>query len=172
LPIGSGRPAPFYFTPEADNISKIKGNLYENLLDQDRDRLQAEQKNPLLDQQLSFFRAINRYEVTLSPGDLLLIPPFWWHEVENITPESIGVSTRWAYLTPHTTNRVFFPWVMYRLPTTAKVIRFEILPTLFNIHNGKKGPTNLLNPRKRWKNYLSSGNKKTHPAIRISGGIL
>jgi len=35
------------------------------------------------------------YEVTLEPGDLLALPPWWWHAVENLTERSVGVATRW-----------------------------------------------------------------------------
>ena len=34
------------------------------------------------------------WECTLEPGDVLFNPPFWWHQVRNITP-SIGVGFRW-----------------------------------------------------------------------------
>ena len=37
------------------------------------------------------------FEVELDQGDILLIPPFWWHQVENPT-ESIGVASRWHHL--------------------------------------------------------------------------
>lgn len=36
-----------------------------------------------------------RYSVTLNPGDVLLNPPWFWHAVENITPTSVAVATRW-----------------------------------------------------------------------------
>lgn len=34
------------------------------------------------------------WECLLEPGDVLFNPPFWWHQVTNITP-SIGVGFRW-----------------------------------------------------------------------------
>lgn len=36
-----------------------------------------------------------RYWTTLEPGDVLLNPPWWWHTIDNLTPTSIGVATRW-----------------------------------------------------------------------------
>lgn len=36
----------------------------------------------------------DRYETTLEPGDVLWNPPFWWHDVVNLSPVSIGVSCR------------------------------------------------------------------------------
>ena len=40
-------------------------------------------------------RFANRYEVILNPGDVLWVPPFVWHYVENIT-DSIGVAYKFA----------------------------------------------------------------------------
>ena len=34
------------------------------------------------------------WECILEPGDVLFNPPFWWHQVKNLTP-SIGVGFRW-----------------------------------------------------------------------------
>lgn len=34
------------------------------------------------------------WECLLEPGDVLFNPPFWWHQVTNVTP-SIGVGFRW-----------------------------------------------------------------------------
>lgn len=36
------------------------------------------------------------HEVHLQAGDVLLVPPFWWHQVDNPT-ESIGVAMRWHH---------------------------------------------------------------------------
>ena len=36
------------------------------------------------------------HEVLLHAGDVLLVPPFWWHQVDNPT-ESIGVAMRWHH---------------------------------------------------------------------------
>lgn len=37
------------------------------------------------------------HAVHLHAGDILLVPPFWWHQVDNPT-ESIGVAARWHHL--------------------------------------------------------------------------
>lgn len=44
-------------------------------------------------------RHLRGYEVELSPGDVLFVPPFWWHKVANPTV-SIGVGFRWFPLGP------------------------------------------------------------------------
>lgn len=36
------------------------------------------------------------YKAHLRPGDVLLNPPWWWHAVNNLTPETIGCATRWV----------------------------------------------------------------------------
>jgi hypothetical protein len=41
------------------------------------------------------FAHANRFIVDLEPGDVLLIPAWWWHDVENTSPSSIGLATRW-----------------------------------------------------------------------------
>lgn len=40
-------------------------------------------------------QSVPRYTTVLKPGDVLVNPPWWWHAVENLTPSSIGVATRW-----------------------------------------------------------------------------
>lgn len=46
----------------------------------------------------SLYKYCPRYEVTLNPGDVLLNPPWWWHTIDNITPTSVAVATRWDAL--------------------------------------------------------------------------
>lgn len=41
------------------------------------------------------YRYCPRYSVTLNPGDVLLNPPWWWHCIDNLTPKSVAVATRW-----------------------------------------------------------------------------
>ncbi len=48
-----------------------------------------------------------RYEVTLEPGDVVYTPSWWWHSVENMTRETIGVATRWHAEKDLLTNRLF-----------------------------------------------------------------
>ena len=41
-----------------------------------------------------------KYEITLEPGDVLWVPPFMWHQVENPT-ESIGIAYRFMATRPN-----------------------------------------------------------------------
>ena len=44
------------------------------------------------------FARATRYEVELDPGDVLLSPPWWWHDVRNTSEDTIGLATRWLDL--------------------------------------------------------------------------
>lgn len=44
------------------------------------------------------FPLVDEYEVTLEPGDVMWIPPYWWHYVENLSQVTIGVGYRTASL--------------------------------------------------------------------------
>jgi len=35
------------------------------------------------------------YKVILRPGDVLYNPYYWWHSVESLSTENVGISTRW-----------------------------------------------------------------------------
>ncbi|SNS59492.1 Cupin-like domain-containing protein [Ekhidna lutea] len=43
-----------------------------------------------------YFKHIPVYKVTLQPGDLLYNPPWWWHDVRNLSPLTVGCATRWV----------------------------------------------------------------------------
>ena len=44
----------------------------------------------------AIYERFPRYEVVLEPGDLLLNTSWWWHEVENLDPVTIGCAVRHA----------------------------------------------------------------------------
>ncbi len=48
-----------------------------------------------------------KYRIVLEEGDVLLNPPWWWHEIENLTPFPIGIATRWIVLDYNRTNTLF-----------------------------------------------------------------
>jgi oxalate decarboxylase/phosphoglucose isomerase-like protein (cupin superfamily) len=41
-----------------------------------------------------FFPYIDYYEFDLNPGDILLVPPYWWHQVKN-EEEAVGLAVKW-----------------------------------------------------------------------------
>jgi hypothetical protein len=53
------------------------------------------------------YRGCPRSEVVLEPGDALLNPPWWWHQVVNLDELTVGCATRWAGLPIPETNRLF-----------------------------------------------------------------
>ncbi len=42
------------------------------------------------------FNRIPKYVSTIEAGDLLVLGPWWWHMVDNITATTIAVATRWV----------------------------------------------------------------------------
>lgn len=61
------------------------------------------------------------YPVHLRAGDVLLIPPFWWHQVDNPT-ESIGVASRWHH-PAHFLSQSVFLTLMTLSATNPNVVR-------------------------------------------------
>jgi len=58
-------------------------------------------EHPLFAEYCPRFRAIVR------AGDVLLNPPWWWHEIQNTSPFSIGLSSRWLVEEYPHTNSLF-----------------------------------------------------------------
>ncbi|MDJ0677048.1 MAG: cupin-like domain-containing protein [Calothrix sp. MO_167.B42] len=54
-----------------------------------------------------FKRYCPKYRTTLKKGDVLLNPPWWWHEIKNQTPFTIGMATRWIVFNHQRTNFLF-----------------------------------------------------------------
>lgn len=42
------------------------------------------------------YRRVPKYRGVMREGDALVLPPYWWHAVTNLSPLTIGVSTRWS----------------------------------------------------------------------------
>ena len=47
-----------------------------------------------LSQYPEIYKYLPRYEVSLDPGDILWIPPWWWHRIRNDPGLSIGIAIR------------------------------------------------------------------------------
>jgi hypothetical protein len=45
--------------------------------------------------EVPLYRYCPRFTVDLEKGDVLLVPSWWYHSVENLTERSLGVATRW-----------------------------------------------------------------------------
>lgn len=61
-----------------------------------------------------------RFKTVVRKGDVLLNPPWWWHEIKNITPFTIGVSSRWLSMRYVATN-TFYDLLSVFSPSVWKV---------------------------------------------------
>jgi hypothetical protein len=50
----------------------------------------------VLERDVPLYAYVPKYVTDLKPGDVLFLPAWWWHAIDNLTPATIGVSTRWA----------------------------------------------------------------------------
>ena len=48
------------------------------------------------DPRARLFQYCPHQEVTLKPGDVLFIPPYYWHSVRNVESRTLAVATRWG----------------------------------------------------------------------------
>ena len=46
-------------------------------------------------------------ETVLRPGDVVFVPGWWWHDIENLTDTSIGFASRWAVPSVRVANPLF-----------------------------------------------------------------
>lgn len=49
-----------------------------------------------LDPKARLFQHCPHHEIVLEPGDVLLVPPFFWHSVRNLDAQTLAVATRWC----------------------------------------------------------------------------
>lgn len=76
----------------------------------------------------STFHKIPYYECILEPGDIIFIPSYLWHYVENMTP-TIGVGIRWISPINSIKNSPLF----------ASLELFNTSPSIFTTLNWKNG---------------------------------
>lgn len=81
----------------------------------------------------NMYKYIDQYETLLKPGDVLWVPTFYWHTVENTT-NSIGVGYRWF--------NPFTPFVT--APLYMFLNFFATKPPIWNILKLSKEDINLL----------------------------
>ncbi len=91
--VGTGASA--YYISEAGISSNVYKNNFEKLSSKDKDSINDSQKSFISPKMKELFESVSRYEVVLNPGDVLLIPAWWWHDVENITDSTVAVASRW-----------------------------------------------------------------------------
>ena len=64
-----------------------------------------------LEANLPLYNRIPKLRITLEPGDLLLNPPWWWHAINNVSPVTIAVATRWKILTEYQRQNSLYDFV-------------------------------------------------------------
>jgi len=70
--------------------------------------LHANNSAEIINKQFPLYRYCPKYIYTLEKGDILLNPPWNWHQVENVEVESIGVASRWFMVSNYPwTNGLF-----------------------------------------------------------------
>jgi len=57
----------------------------------------TDHSTPQADQRKEFplYSYVPIVEILLKPGDVLVVPPWWWHAITNMTPATIAVAVRW-----------------------------------------------------------------------------
>ena len=73
------------------------------------------------------YQYLDYYEATIEPGDILYVPPYMWHYVENLSP-SIGVGTRWTSFINSLRNDKLLACMEFinTNPSILKVIKMSI----------------------------------------------
>jgi len=94
-------------------------------------------------------KKIPKFEVTLDPGDVLYNPPWWWHQVTNISDFTIGCAIRdhSAYWQSFKNNLMFMCMSPYPL---------YINPLALWLVNKIRGRDYLLNKSMRSERYVIS----------------
>ncbi len=64
-----------------------------------------------LEAQFPLYNRIPKLRIILKPGDMLINPPWWWHAIDNLSPVTIAVATRWKILTDHIHQNSFYEFV-------------------------------------------------------------
>lgn len=69
-------------------ILQEHGGAAESKVDHNRPGSEQTSKFPLFEQ-------VPVYTARLSPGDVLINPPWWWHAINNVTTSTIACAVRW-----------------------------------------------------------------------------
>jgi len=73
------------------------------------------------DKKTPLFKYCDRYTTILQPGDILFVPPFWWHAVSNIT-STIAISFWWYRFGAFIKDKYCFPQSLLSLFGTPNPI--------------------------------------------------
>lgn len=80
-------------------------------------------RNPDVDR-YPLYRRLSLYEVVLRPGDVLYIPPFWWHCVSNLST-TIGLALWWPNLIAAVRAHPTLAWLTFLSPQHLARMAYE-----------------------------------------------
>ena len=88
-----------------------------------------------------------RYSATLGPGDVLLVPQWWYHSVENLSSTSVGIATRWQHSDSNLNTNYLYTLLLHNMRSFAARLKIanhsNSIKSLFdNAH--KRNMDNLL----------------------------
>lgn len=91
-----------------------------------------------------YFHKIPVYKVVLEPGDILYNPPWWWHDVRNVTDFTMGCASRWV------DNKMSFKRIAGNSPTLFMGQMMEL------IKNPKKSPYYKVRKESQAEKFIDS----------------
>ena len=117
FPITEGKGKTMYYLSSVVDRSEVYKSSKSKLGAVDTANMDEYEQSEVTDLMRTMFDSCPKYEVILEPGDVLYNPAWWWHEVQNITEQSIGVATRWFDIkTPPLSNTVFDLGTRFNIP--------------------------------------------------------
>ena len=87
--------AAVYWLSESSEQGEGIATLLDRLDDRDRQAVLEASTTELHRKVATMYTKCPRLEVELEPGDVLSVPPWWWHKVDNLTEQTVATATRW-----------------------------------------------------------------------------
>ena len=84
-----------FWVSEAAEHTESARNVVDRLVARDRKAVLEARESKQQKRVAAMFSKCPRREVVLEPGDVLSVPPWWWHEVDNLSDKTVAAATRW-----------------------------------------------------------------------------
>ena len=82
-----------------------------------------------LEAEFPLYNRVPKLRITLEPGDMLINPPWWWHAVNNVTPATIAVASRWEILGDNIRQNPLFDFVQSFRKDRLTIVGKKLAPT-------------------------------------------
>jgi hypothetical protein len=82
-----------------------------------------------LEAEYPLYNRVPKLRYTLEPGDMLINPPWWWHAINNVTPSTISVASRWEILTENTRQNLAYDYVQSLRKDRLTIVGKKLAPT-------------------------------------------